>query len=790
MAVVPWFPGFSSNVTTFPTPYNQPSVIHSGGIRRRRIPTSCFTNPMGSGGVVRNIHIERHERPNYGGSRLWRGGKSVNAMADKSIEATGDFGWTLDYATAWLYRHLTSSIPDVADTIDTLRDCGDDDYLTPDYAYLFFDMLDARLFAGKLKNAVYLRWRSMPSCMPGITSAPKVIPDVPRVCIELNRTPFEEEDAEIDDLLGAMIHQMIHAFLLVCCGAQKRDDTPDGRLMDGVHFGLILMTIREATRYCVDGALDLVFHASKRRNDENDMYGVPQVFPRQPGYPPEDSFISLDPRGHGHASMLHDGQTHCNHDNRHISKQLIKNWQVTEYSKALEADMAAKGEKIWDFVDGNTFEEFDRISAPPSATYIELVYDDLTTADPKRIMANRAKALKFKSLEEPLTEYSKFELLIPECDIQTFRCIYDFINKDGYLATPTDQAVQFPVTHGRGPPVLYHGQQHGMTPLPLPILAATKDESAITHIKVFKAAEKMKFEELMSRALEQLYLIPLTTEDPIALLKQLYNLEPPSTNPIHSELHRWARRFLIRLEEGEEEEEQDQRRPDDEYMTRVNALHAITPHHFHTPLLPPHVRTRSRSSSFRPNMLKIQTWYPHQWRELLQISRPFRDDVELARGQLYYLRRPENLHSHHHPHHHHHLGGRVQLARERQQQLLLEAGHGLAAQGSGTLRRILPLGIGGAGGGGGDISSLLGPGIGFMDSVGLRGGLGDDNAGFLGDEIENILGRREDYSLGDLGFGGMMSSHPAFMSLGGSRSVSPPLPLGGGGGVGGFGWGV
>lgn len=194
--------------------------------------------------------------------------------------------------------------------------------------------------------------------------------------------------------------------------------------------------------------------------------------------------------------------------------------------------------------------------------------------------------------------------------------------------------------------------------------------------------------------------------------------------------------------------------------------------------------SRSRSS-FRPNMLKIQTWYPHQWRELLQISRPFRDDVELARGQLYYLGRLEN----HHSHPHHHLGGRVQLARERQQQLLLEAGHGLAAQGRSTLRRILPLGIGGGAGGGGDISSLLGPGIGFMDSVGLRGGLGDDNDGFFGDEIENILGRREDYSLGDLGFGGLMSSHPAFMALGGSRSVSPPLPLGGAG-VGGFGWGV
>ncbi|KAM3422960.1 hypothetical protein BST61_g440 [Cercospora zeina] len=546
---------------------------------------------------------------------------------------------------------------------------------------MFFGLLDDKIFAGKLRSAVHLRWRSMPSHLPGITSAPNVIPEVPRICIELNRTPFEDDAADIDDLLCAMIHQMIHAFLLVCCGAQSKDEKPDDRLMDGIHFGVIMMTIREITVNCVDGLLDLIFHASKRRMIQNDMLFTP---PPPPLYPLDGMLLCVDPRGYGHAAMLHDGRTHCNHDNRHISRHQIQNWQVTEYSKALEADMAAKGDKIWDFTDGETFEEVLRIHAPPSATYIELLYEDGTTAEPKRVMAKRDKALKFKSLKEPLTTYLKFELEIPSCDIKTFRCIYDFINKDGYLATPMDQAAQYPITHGQGPPVLMLSRDPRLEHIAL----INKDESAITHVKVFKAAESMKFEELMTRAIQQLYLLPITGEDPIALLKAIYNLEPPSQSPLHSELHRWTRRFLYRC-------------PGRLHSGRLaDASSLITNFTLHG-------RSRLPGNSSISNMRKIKTRYPQRFRELLEQSRAFREDVELASAVM--LRAQQGGHG----------NGmhRSFVGQERLDSHLLASG--------GIMRSSLPLGIAASGG----LAGLLEP---ATPSVNLSGG------GLLSDGFDDL----------------------------------------------------
>ncbi|KAI5367516.1 hypothetical protein Slin15195_G026460 [Septoria linicola] len=670
MAGTCWYPGYS-NTATFPRPYNLPDIHYGGyGGFHRRTPTSCFNHATTSGAFVRNIRINTYNEHGSQGRRFYKGGRGITTLIDKSIEATGDFGWTLDYATAWLYQHLSKSALEVADAIDGCRHF-DNDFISPDYAYMFFDTLNTTIFANKLRNVVYLRWRSMPSSLPGVTSAPKVIADVPRICIELNRTPFEDDEAEVDDLLGVMIHQMIHAFFLVCCGAQTSDATPDGRMLDGVHFGVILMTIRDLTRNCIDGMLDLIFHASKRRLVEHNMFSLPQSSLANPLDPP---FISIDPRGHGHAEMPHDGQTHCNHDNRHVSRHEIKNWQVREFSKALEADMEAKGDKIWDFADGETFIELDRTAAPPSATYIELVYQDETTSEPKRIMAKREKALRFKSLKEPLTTFLKFELAIPECDLQTFRCIYDFINKDAYLATPADQLAQVPdVVHGKGPPVLlYRGLRFDQLSL------GRKDESAITHVKVFRAAEKMKFEELMNRAIKQLYRIPITTEDPIALLRAVYNLDPPSTSPLHSELHRWARRFLARVA--------DPRAPS--FPTHPDPLHTILHHHSTLP-----------STNRASNMRKIMSWYPQQWKELCQQSRAFREDMQLARAMLHSRRARGGL-----------VHGNLQ--EQRIDRLLLNPAAGVSP---------LPLGLGA----GHNIAGLLGPPRHAIDGEG--NGLLDDD---------------------------------------------------------------
>ncbi|KAK4546337.1 hypothetical protein LTR36_002014 [Oleoguttula mirabilis] len=388
--------------------------------------------------------------------------------------------------------------------------------------FVIFDFLDKALFGGKLRGMVYMRWKTMVSSSPGTTSAPGVVSDIPRICIELNKSPFEVNEAAIDDLLDSLIHQMIHAFFLVACGAQPKCAKQDGRLMDGLHFGVIMYTIRDITRRCQDGILDLIFYAAERV----DYCG---------GHNDGGGYIAIDPRGGAVGSAPADGQSHCNHDNRKIRPAQIKNWQVEGYSVAIDLDMESKGNDIYDLGADNVLVKSDRLTGPPSSSYVELLWDD------KRIIVPREKAVKYKSIKKPLEKNSRMELQVPECDFATFCQVYNFFTK----GSTGSESHQFRTEnasigmHTKGPPVILNNASS----------TAKSDAGLIVHLQLFKVAEAIKFEELEQHVLQQLWSLPATVDDPIEALKILYNDEDTS-GPIHSELHKWARAFLLRRDEG------------------------------------------------------------------------------------------------------------------------------------------------------------------------------------------------------------------------------------------------
>ena len=54
----------------------------------------------------------------------------------------------------------------------------------------------------------------------------------------------------------------------------------------------------------------------------------------------------------------------------------------------------------------------------------------------------------------------------------------------------------------------------------------------------------MEFEELQYYALKRLYDMTTTSDDPIEALREIYNEHSrDSGEPIHSELHKWSRKF-------------------------------------------------------------------------------------------------------------------------------------------------------------------------------------------------------------------------------------------------------
>ncbi|KAK0308290.1 hypothetical protein LTR01_004917 [Friedmanniomyces endolithicus] len=452
--------------------------------------------------------------------------RSVAALRDKRVkDYVGDLGWVLEYATAWLYRHLLRNQTEVADAIDHVRQVDGVDADTP---FFIFEYLNTALFGGKLRGMVHLKWKALASTSPGTTSAAGVVPGVTRICIELNKTPFEDGDGEIDELLDSLIHHMIHAYFLVTCGAQKKGAQQDGRLLDGLHFGVIMHTIIDIARGCRGEPLKLTFYAATRRENDIGPFGRPYL----PGG--KNKFIALSTKGSAIAAAPADGQSHCSLDNRAVRAQQIKNWQVESYSLAIDLDMEGKGDSIYDFSTSKTFDPVDRLKGPPSSTYIELIWDK------KRVMVKREHLHKYASIKKPLEKNNKMELAIPDCSRRVFENIYDFVNAGSYVTGHDSTPTRVHPQGRKGPPTLVvYDRPRGQD--------AWSD--VVAHLQTFKVAEAMKFEELQAYTLRVLWDLQETDSDPIDVLKVLYN-ENDNSGPIHAELHKWARDFLGQTEDG------------------------------------------------------------------------------------------------------------------------------------------------------------------------------------------------------------------------------------------------
>lgn len=455
--------------------------------------------------------------------------KILEELTEPGLARHGDLGWTLEYATAYCYKHLNSNRPGIVDTIDTARQAP----LCKKAPFLIFDSFDRTMFQGKLKGMVYLKWRSLSDNSPGVTSAPDVRD--PRICIELNIRPFEERGADIEDLLDALIHQMIHAYFLVCCGKQSKSTTSDGRLMDAVNFGVLMYTIKEISMDCQEGPLRLTFYSHKRARLAR---GPARLLDRSGsddhgGYSGRARpYIAMDPHGDTVGPPPNDGQSHCMHDNRRFRGAEIRNWQVSHYACAIELEMDQRGNTVYDLDVSGELLLVERLRGPPSSTYVELVWDE------KRVMAPRDKVMDFESLKKPASRGGQHELLLPKCDFHTFKCLWDFIQHRKYSPQYSylDPATSQRREDMKGPPIIVHGSGFNAT------------DGVTVHIRVFKMAESMKFSELQKYAMERLYEMPTTSDDPITALKEIYN-KKDNSKPIHAELHKWARKFLARTDE-------------------------------------------------------------------------------------------------------------------------------------------------------------------------------------------------------------------------------------------------
>lgn len=536
--------------------------------------------------------------------------KKINELREDLDGYSGDLGWSLEFATAWCYRHLLGNRTEVVDMIDNARQLVDE--ITIRVPEMLFDGLDKALFGGKLEKMVRLRWKLFASSTPGVTAAPGI--HGRRICIQLNKAPFENGDGDIDDLLDAMIHQMIHAFFLVCCGAQPKGANQDGRLSDGLHFGVLLYTIMDISRRCLKGPLLLIFYSKDRRTAERERQLVfaPNNRARRD---PRLAFVTLDTRGTAMGLPPADGESHCTHENGSTTRPQIKNWQVQNYSVAIDLAMDEKGDDIYDLKPNRELLPSKRCCGPASATYVELVWSG------KRIMIPKEKAMKFPSLKKAIEKDSKKELKVPDCSPELLNFLWDFIARGDYHdpdPLPLEDRKTVDYASLQGPPVI--DAHDSYTRAEEAEGREQEGQSMLTHIRIFKLGEALKFEELQQYALLRLYTMRVTHENPLPALTELYNeAGDDKSKPIHSELHKWAREFLIRS------------------ASRTDR------HHHHQQYNPSHHYYNNNTGTGDSNLCTLLRHYKDAFTTLAKKSEAFKDDCNHVQNELFARHHSPNI---------------------------------------------------------------------------------------------------------------------------------------------------
>lgn len=122
-------------------------------------------------------------------------------------------------------------------------------YPTQNLPFMVFDQLDREMFRSVLKGNVYLKWSvRLPAGIYATTrrADPR---KTPRITIILSKSLSEAPRVEV---LCTLVHQMMHAYFLQCCGFQTEDGGSDGHdLCHGPEFRALLLTI--GRRCCLNG---------------------------------------------------------------------------------------------------------------------------------------------------------------------------------------------------------------------------------------------------------------------------------------------------------------------------------------------------------------------------------------------------------------------------------------------------------------------------------------------------------------------------------------------------------
>ncbi|TPX20861.1 hypothetical protein DIZ76_016758 [Coccidioides immitis] len=378
--------------------------------------------------------------------------------------------------------------------------------------YHLFETLDTSLFRGVLKDQIYLRWETFAPEIHGITFKPGVRDT--RITIELNSFLAYEENVPF--LIPFLIHHMVHAYFLVCCDAQGNDQADNHSLQHGLGFSTLIYRIREVCRAQGTRAVRTSSMPSRPCAYRNPVRADRHIkrAAQSKGWSyclwyGDDGLDKVLCRAH--MSTLDEMKLHDGKDGKPTPELYPK----SHYLHTAQVDKAS-------------FVPVLRTRYPASLEgYVELHFANFAVPFP------RSKLTPFESISSNIPQ-GNVSINVPAPSNHLFFAFYSFLLNEDY--PPELVRVSTPyltTTTARGPPSI--ATFHPNTPAYL-----------VNDIQMFVLGSRMAFDELKEKALERLYSMSETHNDPMAVLEEIYNEADLEKEEHKNTLRNWARAFLAK----------------------------------------------------------------------------------------------------------------------------------------------------------------------------------------------------------------------------------------------------
>lgn len=434
-------------------------------------------------------------------------------LQDPLLKCDRDLGWNIDWAVAFIVDRLEQNWADACEKLKSIRirtATLERDGLVQEIPYRIFNKLDEVLFAGHLKNAVFIDISSLGPDVSGATYTHRLgpNPDVKRITIILNVNALEYAKAK--DIVAILIHHMIHAYFIVACGGQKEDEVGYGRLDHSVHFGKIMLTIKKLSAVHGRELSPLNYgHSSPNVRYIADEYYSPR----------RREAVEREDREQWHCS-------HCHSNIQGPSESEVHKWYGKVCKPLFEQPKCVREPEVQTYNERrHELETRRRAHLRPATKSVEFMYKD------RPVLVDGDKIEKFLSVIKAFDKAgSRFLKVHREVSEDTFVRFLEFLHTGSYGPDPrlfAAAAAGLGIERW-GPPIIKPQ-------------STTTNACVLIDVQFAKLGTLMGFDDCESYALDRMNAYGILNEDPVAILKEIYKGYEPD-----SDLKDWARKFLIR----------------------------------------------------------------------------------------------------------------------------------------------------------------------------------------------------------------------------------------------------